>query len=52
MINDILDYIIKLENSSFAEWSDEQKEAYLTACYSIKKFIHINQDEKNKKVYE
>ena len=35
----ILEYIEKLENGSFECWSEDEKQAYLTGVYSIKKFV-------------
>jgi len=35
----VLEYIEKLKAGSFEGWSEDQENAYLTACVTIEKFI-------------
>ena len=38
-MNEVIEYIKKLMNDSFEGWSEEEVNAYLTACISIKEKI-------------
>lgn len=50
-MKEILDYIKDLEEGSFEGWSEDEKNAYLTACTSIKKKIEEKQPKKTSTFY-
>lgn len=48
-MDELLDYIQRLENDSFVCWSEDEKDAYLTACGSIKAKINEIMSDRSKR---